>query len=240
MNWLNYYMGEIRFAFVDLVKRLALTFPSRGFVGRGTHAGKYEAEDPDPKGGDVGMDARRRPLGQQSIWLAAVAMCLNGCEPRPGTLREQWESANQTFRVRAEIYDEGSLSHRLAIFDQRRCHLRLLSAPNGSDQWQQFGNAYFGPCDADLRTHVRFVGQRASYVFFQWWYRVTVDDGKTWHSWDVAAHMPGKVFYSATLIEDVLIRPDGTGTMTLNPEGVAGKVRLILHTKDFGQQWATR
>lgn len=186
------------------------------------------------------MGVRRRRRGQQWMWLAAVAISLSGCEPRPGALREQWERSNQTFHVRADIYDEGSLSHRLSIFDQRRCHLRLLSAPKGSNHWRQFSNGYFGPCDADLKSHVRFVGQRVGYVFFQWWYTVTVDDGKTWHMWDVAAHMPEKVFHSPGLIEDVSIAPDGTGTMTLNPEGVVGKVRLTLYTKDFGLQWTTR
>ena len=161
------------------------------------------------------------------------ALSVAACEPRPGTLREQVEHANERVRVRIEVFDEGNPAH---VFD-RGCHVRLSSAPVGTDQWRQFGNAYFGRCDYDFTGRVQFVNRDVAYVYLQWWYAVTVNGGERWSTWDVPAHAAGRVFYNNTLIEKVSIQPDGTGTMTLNPQGVVEKRRLTLHTKDFGQQW---
>ena len=171
--------------------------------------------------------------------LALGAMGVTACfsPPRPGKLREQWERSNGTARIRGEVYDEGDTAHRLAIFDERRCHLSLRSPRPGSDTWREIGSAYFAPCDADIKSRVRFVNDRVAYVFFQWWTTVTVNGGESWHFWDVAAHLPGQAYSSTGLIEDVSVKPDGTGTMSLNPVGTVGRQRLILHTADFGQEW---
>jgi hypothetical protein len=167
-----------------------------------------------------------------SVLWAGLA---GGCDPYPGKLRESREQANKVFQIRLEIYDEGNKAH---IFEPG-CHIKLLSAPVGSRQWVQFGNAYFSRCDQDLRNRVRFVNDETGYVFMQWWYSVTTDGGRTWSTWDVAAHLPGKAFYNPRLIEEVSISADGKGTMTLNPEGVAQKQRLTLYTTDFGRDWRT-
>jgi hypothetical protein len=168
--------------------------------------------------------------------LGMIAMSSIGCEPRPGKLREQWEQSNGRFRVRVEIYDEGNMAH---VFE-KSCHLRLVTASVGSDRWRPFGSAYFSRCDQDLKGRVRFVNDRVAYVFMQWWYAVTTNEGATWSTWDVPAHLPGKVYYNPRLIEEVAIKPDGTGTMTLNPEGVSSKERSTLSTDDFGVTWITR
>jgi hypothetical protein len=174
--------------------------------------------------------------------LGAVALCVMGgtscfSNPRPGKLREQWERSNGTVQIRGEVYDEGDTAHRLAIFDERHCHLSLRSLPPGSDTWREIGSAYFAPCDADIKSRVRFVNDRVAFFFFQWWYTVTVNGGESWHFWDVAAHLPGRAYTSTGLIEDVSIKPDGTGTMTLNPVGLVEHKQLPLHTADFGQNW---
>ncbi len=168
--------------------------------------------------------------------LGILALSSIACEPRPGKLREQWEQSNGTFRVRVELYGEGNAAH---FFDPG-CHLRLSSAPAGSDRWRGFGNAYFSRCDQDLKDRVRFVNDRTAYVFVQWWYSVTTNGGQQWSTWDVAAHLQGRVFYNPRLIEQVVINPDGTGTMTLNPAGVKSKQRLTLHTENFGLEWTAR
>lgn len=145
----------------------------------------------------------------------------------------------RVLRIRADIFNEGRWSDRLDIFDPR-CHLWLYSSPVESDQWQQINSAYFSPCDADLKSRVRFVTEQVAYVFMQWGYTVTVNGGQRWTFWDVVEHLPEKAYRSPTLIEDVSIKPDGTGTMTLNPADTVQHVLLTLHTKDFGQQWTTQ
>jgi hypothetical protein len=165
-----------------------------------------------------------------------LAICSSGCEPRPGELRDQWERSNDTFRVRIEVFDEGNRAHMF----EPGCHIALSSAPAGSSRWRQFGRAYFSRCDQDLKDRVRLVNEQVAYVFMQWWYAVTVDGGASWSTWDVAAHLPGKAFYNPRLIEEVSIKPDGTGAMTLNREGTAQKMPLTLVTNNFGIEWATK
>jgi hypothetical protein len=84
---------------------------------------------------------------------------------------------------------------------------------------------------------VRFVNADTAYVFMQWFYAVTKDAGRSWSSWDVAGHLSERVFYNPKLVQDVAINGDGTGTMTLNPEGVRDKQAMTLRTQDFGVHW---
>jgi hypothetical protein len=168
------------------------------------------------------------------IVLIVLILCASGCDPYPGKLRQQRDVSNDTFLVRIEIYDEGNRAH---LFEPG-CHLKLLSALTGSNDWRQFGNAYFSRCDQDVNNRVRFVGRSVAYLFLQWWYAVTVDAGRHWSTWDVPAHLPGKAFYNPRLIDGVSVGPDGSGTMTLNPDGLAQKQPTVLYTSDFGRQWA--
>ena len=50
---------------------------------------------------------------------------------------------------------------------------------------------------------------------------MTVNEGRSWSTWDVAAHLPGKAFYNTSLIEAVSMTPDGAGTMTLSSTGAS-------------------
>ena len=182
----------------------------------------------------MGATLARRAAG--AVVLAAAALSATGCEPRPGKVREQWDESNGSFRVRVQILDEARLAHTF----ERSCHLRLLAAAAGSEQFKPFAAGYFSRCDQDLKGRVRFVNDRTGYVFVQWWLAVTTDGGRRWSIWDVPAHLPGRAYYNPRLIESVAIGGDGTGTMTLNPEGVASKTRLVLKTTDFGVQWDVR
>lgn len=171
-----------------------------------------------------------------AAFAVAAAFAIGCGEPRPGTLRDQWELSNAGLRIRGEVYNEGNLAHRLAIFDERRCHLRLRAAV-GAGQWRDIVKAYFAPCDKDIKNHIRFVNGAVAYVFLQWWYMVTVDEGRTWAIWDVSAKLPTLAYANPALIEEVVVAPDGTGTMTLNPAGTVSHQRMRLRTTDFGRQW---
>jgi hypothetical protein len=173
---------------------------------------------------------------RQLLFIAASTVCATGCDPYPGKLRDHWDLSNNRFQIRVEVHDEGNKAH----FFEAGCHVKLASAPVGSNEWVPFGNAYFSRCDQNLKDRVRFVNHQTAYVFMQWWYSVTTDAGQSWSTWDVPAHLPGKAYYNPKLIETVAISPSGAGTMTLNPEGVPGKERLILYTEDFGRLWKTQ
>ena len=171
--------------------------------------------------------------------VMALSVTTAACEPERGKLRERIERSNGQFRVAIDIFDEGNMAH----FFEPGCHVSFLSAPVGSDDWRQFTRAYFShrQCDenlASLSNRVRFVNDRVAYVFLQYWYGVTIDGGQTWSPFDVATQLQGRVYPSPRLIEDVSIDSDGTGTMSLDPDAVVEKKRLILQTEDFGRQWS--
>jgi hypothetical protein len=167
------------------------------------------------------------------LMLTAAAAMLIGCEPRPGKLRSEKDHSNGTFLVRIELHDEANMAH---LFESG-CHIRLLSGPVGSNKLEPFGRAYFSRCNPGVLDAVRFVDSNTAYVYMQWWYAVTTDQGKTWTTFDVPAHLPGRVYYSPTLIENVVVERDGTGRMRLNPEGVRDRQPLTLETRNFGREW---
>ena len=142
-------------------------------------------------------------------------------------------------QVRLEIFEEGALGHRWAIFDESRCHLRVSSTPLGAGAWTLAATAYY-PCAQDVTNIVQFVDDTVAYVFMQWWYAVTLDRGRTWNMFDVAKHFPDKAYYSPSLIERVAMAPDGTGTMLLRAEGLADKKPLALYSSDFGRTWTLK
>jgi hypothetical protein len=161
--------------------------------------------------------------------LGLLTIGSSACEPRPGELREQWEQGNERFRVRVQVFDEGNKAH---LFEPG-CHLRIASAQAGSDAWRRFGNAYFSKCDQRFKDRVRFVNERVGYVFMQWWYTVTVDGaGAGRHGTCPRTCRAGRSTARSSF-DDVSIKPDGTGTMTLNPAGMAGKQPLTLYTGDL-------
>jgi hypothetical protein len=171
--------------------------------------------------------------GNLLIVVVIATLVLTGCEPVPGKMIDSQEFANNSFKVRVQIYDEGNKAH---IFE-RGCHLQLASAKLSSNEWNQFSTAYYSKCDEIPRDRVRFVNDKTAYVFMQWWFKVTTDGGIKWSSWNVPGHLPDRVYYSPRLIQDVSMNSDGRGTMTLNPEGVRNKEQLTLYTHDFGLHW---
>lgn len=142
--------------------------------------------------------------------------------------------SNDRFQVRMEIYDEGNAAHMF----EPGCHVKLESAPAGSENFRQFGNAYYSKCGDIPKDRIRFVNDRTAYVFMQWWYRVSVDGGATWTTWDAPSRLPGRVYSNPKLIEDVSMSANGIGTMRLNPAGVASAAPLELRTTNFGVDWS--
>ena len=168
-----------------------------------------------------------------------VLLAMACSEPRPGTRLTQFERSNTTMQVRLEIFEEGDLRHRWAIFDEKRCHLRISSTPLGAATWAAVATAYY-PCAQDVTNIVQFVDDKVAYVFMQWWYSVTLDGARTWTTFDVAKHFPEKAYYSPNLIDRVAIAPDGTGTMLLKAEGLVDKKPLALYSSDFGKTWTLK
>lgn len=165
--------------------------------------------------------------------MATATIVLTCCEPVPGKLIDSWQLANNNFKVRVQMYDEGNKAH---IFE-RGCHLQLASAQLSSNEWRLFSTAYYSKCNEIPRDRVRFVNDKTAYVFMQWWYTATTNGGVNWSTWDVAGHLPNRVYYNPQLIQDVFMNSDGSGTMTLNPEGIRNKEPLTLSTHDFGVHW---
>lgn len=165
--------------------------------------------------------------------ITLYSLCLAGCEPFPGKVIESWETTNNEFKVRVQVYDEGNKAH---LFESG-CHVQLASAQAGSNEWHQFSSAYYSHCGQIPKDRVRFVNDKTAYVFMQWWYIVTTNGGITWSSWDVAGHLSDRVYYNPLLIQDVSMTSDGAGTMVLNPQGTRSKEPLTLYTRDFGLHW---
>ena len=90
------------------------------------------------------------------------------------------------------------------------------------------------------RQQVRFANNDTAYVFMGWMYAVTTDSGKTWSLWNAEKDLQGWQCCNYGLIIDVVMLPDGSGTMSCNaiPKR-AGEVAQ-LETHDFGRHWMPR
>jgi hypothetical protein len=167
-------------------------------------------------------------------WLAFVFMpaCGPSSKPSVGDVIETWETQNDTFRIRATVYDEKGTAPAPGggyyVFE---------SSPSGVDKWQKIMTFRHDDPVPIPRNQVRFVNQQVAYIFMGWLYAVTVDGGQSWSVWDASKDNQLSKSYNYDMIREVNISDDGRGNMVLN---LTGNKREELSTKDFGTHWTPK
>jgi hypothetical protein len=142
-----------------------------------------------------------------------------------------WETANQTFKVRATAFHETGVYLPGAYF-------AFQTAAVGSAEWNEFAVFRVDDPIPIARDSLRFINERVAYIFIAEGYVVTVDGGRTWSKWEPRLPLPdGQSIYWT--IKELHVERDGTGAAKLwrYDEQVKDIVNLDVFTKDYGQHW---
>lgn len=150
---------------------------------------------------------------------------------RSGKILENWETANNSFRVRVISYAEkngGFVPGAYYVFE---------SSPVMTAQWREIMVFRHDDPIPIPRNQIHFMNERIAYIFMGWTFAVTTNSGTDWSIWRADKDLPGWQCCNYKLIKDVTIAADGSGVMTLSPiPGRQGEVPM-LQTKDYGRHW---
>ena len=179
------------------------------------------------------MAAVSRPI-LFSLLLISGLCCFSCGRPSKGQVLEQWETGNGAFKLRAEAFAEkngGFVPGAYYVFS---------SAPNGAGTWRTVMTFRHDDTVPIPRQQLRIMSKNFAYIFMGWMYAVTTDGGMTWTVWDARKDLPNWQCCNYGVIQDVNVRPDGTGEMILSPiPGRRGEVPSVC-TADFGRNWASK
>jgi hypothetical protein len=162
-----------------------------------------------------------------SIYLTALLAF--GCSPQEKPVLDRWQTGNAVFEIRVTEYEEKHfpLSKFCYVFEANR---------RGSTDWREILTVR---TDDDIeipRKQVRFLNDRAAYVFMTNKYAITTNGGDSWSVWEADKATANVNYPGQAFIEDVNVNLDGSGTLVLvlhlNPKQVKK-----LHTEDFGHSW---
>jgi len=162
------------------------------------------------------------------IAIAALVYSFSQRPRRGERVNEQWETTNQTFKVRVTAYAEengGFVGGAYYVFE---------ASATGSDIWREIMTVRHDDAVKIPREQVNFVTDQVGYAFMLYNYGVTVDGGSTWFVWYAPKDLQHWRDTRANL-EKVQILPDGTGTMRLRSS--TDQAAPELHTNDYGLHW---
>jgi hypothetical protein len=169
------------------------------------------------------------------IILCIEAFLPSSCDlfspPRMGKVSETWETTNKIFKIRVTRRTEengGFVAGAYYVFQ---------SAVAGSDEWKDIMVFRHDDPNPIPREQIQFVDNLVGYIFMGWVYAITTDGGQTWFVWDAKRDLPNWECCNYSLIKEVNLAHDGTGTMMLNTiPGRQGEVPK-LYTRDYGRHW---
>ena len=143
---------------------------------------------------------------------------------------ERWETNNSQFQIRVEAFHEccGFVPGAYYTFS---------SAPVGSDRWKEITTFRHDDPIEIRRNQVSFVSDDVGYIFMGSMVAATNDTGKTWSVWDGCKQTTAIQMCNYEGIKAIDLRSNGTGTMTVNPNGPDRLPLPTLHTADFGHTW---
>jgi len=111
----------------------------------------------------------------------------------------------------------------------------FYSGPSENGPWKKIMLVRLDDPDPIPTRNVVFVNGRLAYVFLYNVLAVTQDGGSSWSVWE-----PGRARSDwgarRSMIEDVVLSKDGSGTMRLKI--FAAQKEATLKTRDFGESWA--
>ena len=100
--------------------------------------------------------------------------------------------------------------------------------------WKSIMTVHLDDPDPIPSNQVLFVNDKIGYVYLYDKLAVTTDAGQSWSLWELA-QAPAKWRPRRAIIRNVILRADGSGTMTV--EAFASQEMVMLTTSDFGKSW---
>ena len=150
---------------------------------------------------------------------------------RSKTVLETWEASSYGITVRAIAYE-------LKDVDPPGIYYTFESPEEGSDSWRVIMTFRRDEQIPIPRDQVRFVDDKIAYIFMGPMYAVTINGGHTWSVWDAERDFPGgEECCSEAIIQEVSLKPNGEGVMTLRPNMADNTNIINLYTKEYGKHW---
>lgn len=157
---------------------------------------------------------------------------LKGRDPHaPQMPIDEWETSSRLLKIRVRSY-ELKRTEPSGFF-----YTFYYTLPE-SDSSNQIMTMRLNEKLPISEQQVRFVNDQFVYMFMAWKFAATIDGGRTWFGWDAESEIPDYHCCDQSLIRDVQIAPDGTGTMTLVSVKSTSQIPPLLRTKDFGKHWS--
>jgi len=166
-----------------------------------------------------------------SLGLLALVGCCVFFALRAGTYprkypRHVYIASNDNFRIRVQMFPEEGAGFVLGGY------YVFQSADMDSDKWADIVTYKQDDPDPIPCDQIRFLGDKAAYVFMGQMFAVTSNGGRAWNVWEIAKDPAWRD--RSTGIEDIQLSEGGIGKMTLR---IIGDKRVILRTNDYGHHW---
>ncbi len=163
------------------------------------------------------------------IAICVTALFAFGCTSQENSILDRWQTSNAVFEIRVTEYEEKHfpLSKFRYVFEASR---------RGSPGWREFMTAR---TDNDMpipSKQVRFLSDRAAYLFMMDKYAITTNGGDSWSVWEANQATPNLQYPGQSFIKDVKVEPDGSGILQLAFQLGEEKVKQF-RTEDFGHSW---
>ncbi len=146
-------------------------------------------------------------------------------------ITETWEAKNNAFKIHVDAYD------LLMDTEPTSKYYTFSAVRSGSDELKAILTIRQDQATPIPRNQVVLLNDQIGYVFMGWLYAVTTDGAKTWRKWDAEMELPNWQCCDSGLIQNVQIRLDGFGVMTLKLPPQRSEGILTLRTNDYGQHW---
>ncbi len=165
------------------------------------------------------------------VSICLVALIAQGCHSQVKTI-DRWETKGPSFTLRVTELQESRfpLSKFRYVFEAK---------PDGSDKWSEIMSAITDDEVPIPREQVRFINNHVAYAFMTGQYAVTTDEGQTWSVWKADDRIGNVQYPGQFIIKEVLLNPDGTGTLSVTSSSADGQTRQF-RTEDFGRSWAPK
>ena len=163
------------------------------------------------------------------IGICLVAVFAHGCHSQDKPILDRWETNPPAFTLRVTEFQETHfpLSKFRYVFEAK---------PNGSDKWREIMTAITDDDVPIPREQVRFISDRAAYVFMTDKYAITTNGGHSWFIWNANDSIRNPQYPGQFFIKEVLVNPDGSGTLIVASRS-ADKQTMQFRTEDFRHMW---
>src|SRR5437867_4055752 len=133
-----------------------------------------------------------------------------------GAIHQRRKEAYETIVLTGASFNVRITAYSLPGVIPSAFYYDLDAVDKDTGKWLNIMTYRFDKQATNLRDQVHFISNQVGYVFLGNLYAVTVDGGKIWTRWDAEYDLPGWQCCNSSLIRDVSVTLDGTGTMMVN------------------------